>query len=84
MCYLSVVLLYYCHRVKAQLQINIYIYIYIYIYTHTRTGDVRGDHRGHVVKAKDHVRPRFSPTPQLGVDLAFYPVHTGPDGRKIL
>jgi hypothetical protein len=28
-CYLSVVLLYYCHRVKAQLQFNIYKYIYI-------------------------------------------------------
>jgi hypothetical protein len=28
-CYLSVILLYYCHRVKAQLQFNIYIYIYI-------------------------------------------------------
>jgi hypothetical protein len=28
--YLSVVLLYYCHRVKAQLQFNIYLYIYIY------------------------------------------------------
>jgi hypothetical protein len=28
-CYLSVVLLYYCDRVKAQLQFNIYIYIYI-------------------------------------------------------
>jgi hypothetical protein len=27
-CYLSVVLLYCCHRVKAQLQFNIYIYIY--------------------------------------------------------
>jgi hypothetical protein len=27
-CYLSVVLLYYCHRVKAQLQFNKYIYIY--------------------------------------------------------
>jgi hypothetical protein len=26
-CYLSVVLLYYCHRVKAKLQFNIYIYI---------------------------------------------------------
>jgi hypothetical protein len=32
MCYLSVVLLYYCHRAEAQLQINKYIYIYIYIY----------------------------------------------------
>jgi hypothetical protein len=31
-CYLSVVLLYYCHRADAQLQLNIYIYIYIYIY----------------------------------------------------
>jgi hypothetical protein len=31
LCYLSVVLLYYCHRVKAQLQFNKYIYIYIYI-----------------------------------------------------
>jgi hypothetical protein len=30
-CYLSVVLLYYCHRAEAQLQFNIYIYIYIYI-----------------------------------------------------
>jgi hypothetical protein len=30
-CYLSVVLLYNCHRVKAQLQFNKYIYIYIYI-----------------------------------------------------
>jgi hypothetical protein len=30
-CYLSVVLLYYCHRAKAQLQFNRYIYIYIYI-----------------------------------------------------
>jgi hypothetical protein len=29
-CYLSVVLLYYRHRVKAQLQFNKYIYIYIY------------------------------------------------------
>jgi hypothetical protein len=28
MCYLSVVFLYYCHRVKAQLQFNKYIYIY--------------------------------------------------------
>jgi hypothetical protein len=27
-CYLSVVLLYYCHRVKAQSQFNKYIYIY--------------------------------------------------------
>jgi hypothetical protein len=26
-CYLSVVLLYYCHRAKAQLQFNKYIYI---------------------------------------------------------
>jgi hypothetical protein len=26
-CYLSVVLLYYCHRVKVQLQFNKYIYI---------------------------------------------------------
>jgi hypothetical protein len=40
MCYLSVVLLYYCHRAEAQLQFNIHththththIYIYIYIY----------------------------------------------------
>jgi hypothetical protein len=44
MCYLSVVLLYYCHRAEAQLQFNIYILnchraeaqlqfnIYIYIY----------------------------------------------------
>jgi hypothetical protein len=32
MCYLCVVLLYYCHRVKTQLQYNKYIYIYIYIY----------------------------------------------------
>jgi hypothetical protein len=32
MCYLSVVLLYYCHRAEAQLQFNIYTYIYIYIY----------------------------------------------------
>jgi hypothetical protein len=32
-CYLYVVLLYYCHRAKTQLQFNnIYIYIYIYIY----------------------------------------------------
>jgi hypothetical protein len=31
-CYLSVVLLYYCHWVKAQLQFNKYIYIYIYIF----------------------------------------------------
>jgi hypothetical protein len=31
-CYLSVVLLYSCHQVKAQLQFNKYIYIYIYIY----------------------------------------------------
>jgi hypothetical protein len=31
-CYLSVVLLYYCHQVKAQLQFNKYISIYIYIY----------------------------------------------------
>jgi hypothetical protein len=30
-CYLSVVLLYYCHRAEAKLQINKYIYIYIYI-----------------------------------------------------
>jgi hypothetical protein len=30
-CYLSVVSLYYCHRVKAQLQFN----KYIYIHTHT-------------------------------------------------
>jgi hypothetical protein len=30
-CYLSVVL-YYCHRLKAQFQLNKYIYIYIYIY----------------------------------------------------
>jgi hypothetical protein len=28
-CYLSVVLLYYCNRVKAQLHFNNYIYIYI-------------------------------------------------------
>jgi hypothetical protein len=28
MCYLFVVLLYYCHRAKAQLQFNIYVYIY--------------------------------------------------------
>jgi hypothetical protein len=28
-CYLSVVLLYYCHRAKAQLQFNKYIYIYV-------------------------------------------------------
>jgi hypothetical protein len=28
-CYLSVVLLYYCHRAEAQLQFNKYIYIYI-------------------------------------------------------
>jgi hypothetical protein len=28
-CCLSVLLLYYCHRAKAQLQFNIYIYIYI-------------------------------------------------------
>jgi hypothetical protein len=31
MCYLSVVLLYYCHWAEAQFQINKYIYIYIYI-----------------------------------------------------
>jgi hypothetical protein len=31
-CYLSVVLLYYCHQAEAQLQINKYIYIYIYIF----------------------------------------------------
>jgi hypothetical protein len=30
-CYLSVLLLYYCHRAKAQVQFNKYIYIYIYI-----------------------------------------------------
>jgi hypothetical protein len=30
-CYLSVVLLYYCHPAKAQLQFNIYIYEYTYL-----------------------------------------------------
>jgi hypothetical protein len=29
LCYLSVVLLYYCHRAEAQFQFNKYIYIYI-------------------------------------------------------
>jgi hypothetical protein len=30
-CYLSVLLLYYCHRAKAQLPFNLYIYIYLFI-----------------------------------------------------
>jgi hypothetical protein len=34
-CCLSVLLLYYSHRAKAQLKFNIYTYTYIYIYSYS-------------------------------------------------
>jgi hypothetical protein len=44
MCYVSVVLLYYCHRAEAHLHFNIYIYIYIYIYISQKSPECKRTH----------------------------------------
>jgi hypothetical protein len=56
-CYLSVVLLYYCHRAEAQVQFNKYIYIYKYeLGFYTPEDDILHSHRLENLKSYQFVR----------------------------